>query len=297
MLKSKLISLVIVGMFLFFIGRPSLVSAQEVSSEWEILEYSSDMGIGIDSAFIQNQTRPGTKVKYATVIIANFGEVKFKAQRKFSLKAGKKYEMNYLYGSFAPNGTTGYIEFNGEKIVASNQTIIDQPYHEVICPTVDMDYVITIACTATKGKGVSLVVGYDSSDPKGGFTEEEDTQLTSTTNPSEEDTSVSTENQAATNYTREVVASSTTRTSKIISGQETSSNSNNLVTTLETRNTYDVAASQNSGSENFLNQTKAELPKTNQKNSLRGLEMSGGMFLVSIVFFLFLFKKRSKNWK
>lgn len=295
MLKSKFKTLVIVGIFLFFIGKSSLVSAQEVSSEWEVLEYSSDMGIGVDSAFIQNQTRPGTGVKYATAIIANFGEVKFKAQRKFSLKAGKKYEMNYLYGSFAPNGTTGYIEFNGKKMIASNQAIIDNAYHEVIYPTVDMDYVITIACTATKGKGVSLVVGYDSSDSKGGFHEEEETPLPSTSNTSEEDISVSTESQATTNPTGEGTASSTSITSEIVSQQEISSNSNNLISTLGTSDTYDVVASQNNGKEQFLNQAKSELPKTNQQNNARGLESSIGVFLVSVVAFVVLFKKRSKK--
>ncbi|MGF1919210.1 Ig-like domain-containing protein [Enterococcus faecalis] len=140
----------------------------DVSKNWTVLDYKSDLGIPINNIFVQNRNTPGTGIHLASVNFTNIGNGYFVAQKKIKLKKNKTYNMKFLYGLSVTNGAKGSIDFNGDtrELPAENQV-----YQNIVSTQKDQDFTITMKFETLKYASVYLAVAYDKNDPDGGIKE------------------------------------------------------------------------------------------------------------------------------
>lgn len=144
----------------------------DVTSGWEVLDYKSSLKIPIEDIFVSEASRPGTDINYASVGFSNIGRANLTMQKVIPLKAGKTYQIDLVYGFYTDEDASGFVDFNGvkkESHKSDTTPTLDEKYSEVITPTVDQDYVITMSFQTPAYKEVFLMVGYHSTE--GGFKE------------------------------------------------------------------------------------------------------------------------------
>lgn len=149
----------------------------DVSTGWQVKDYTSTLDIPVDNVFLHDATRPNTKVHYASTNFFNIGDSHFLAEKHVKLKANKKYKIKLLYGMklTAMNPTNrpdGKVSFNGEEFTATDKPLTDQVFKKEIITDKDQDYVISIEFHSNDSSGVFLMVGYDENDKDGGIVEE-----------------------------------------------------------------------------------------------------------------------------
>lgn len=142
----------------------------DVSKDWKVIDYASDLNTPIENIFVTGKVRPDTGINFASVNFANIGKAHFKAQKIIKLKKNKTYKMNLLFSLKAMGAASGSIDFNGD---TKTLTAADEAYETTITPTTDQDYVITMSFETPKYAGMFLMVGFDKNDPDGGIKEEE----------------------------------------------------------------------------------------------------------------------------
>lgn len=128
----------------------------DISTDWDVQSYSSDLGVSINKVFAQGQTA-SSGMKYATTNFFNIGKSNFKATKTIAMKKGKTYDLDLEYAVRAQGKAVGSIDFNGTK--ATVLTGINTNYTEKVVAKKDQNYVITMEFTAPKNSGMYLMVG------------------------------------------------------------------------------------------------------------------------------------------
>lgn len=131
----------------------------DVSQGWEIINYNSDTLPDVNDTFLQG-VETTTNQKCALVQAGNVGDASFTAQKVIPMKKGHQYDLNLIYAQTYDSPSTGFIDFNGDKIVATDDPT-DKEYRKTITPTEDMDYTITVSFTTVYPGNAYLKVGYD----------------------------------------------------------------------------------------------------------------------------------------
>ncbi|MFC0233717.1 Ig-like domain-containing protein [Vagococcus entomophilus] len=149
----------------------------DVTTGWELKDYTSTLDIPVEKVFLQNATRPKTEVHYASTNFFNIGDAHFLAEKHVKLKANRTYKIKLLYGmkltGMKPdNQPDGKVNFNGDEKVATTNPLTDQVYQKTITTTKDQEFVISMEFHSNDSSGVFLMVGYDGADPEGGIIEE-----------------------------------------------------------------------------------------------------------------------------
>jgi hypothetical protein len=132
----------------------------DVSQGWTIKNYSSNTQPDVSKIFLQGVDMASATQRGILVQAANVGDASLTAQKVISMKKGHKYDLNLIYAQFYDNGGTGYIDFNGKKVMATSD-YSDQNYKEEITPTEDMNYTITVSFTTKYPGNAYLKLGYD----------------------------------------------------------------------------------------------------------------------------------------
>lgn len=140
---------------------PQASADLDVSQGWEILHYNSDTTPNVEDVFIQGVDTSKNQ-KCVLIQAGNVGDTSFTAQKVIPMKKGHKYDLDLIYSQFYDQRGSGYIDFNGDKIVANNDSK-DQEYKKTITPTEDMDYTITVSFTTFYPGDAYLKLGYDKS--------------------------------------------------------------------------------------------------------------------------------------
>lgn len=140
----------------------------DISENWAVLDYNSDLQIPLENIFVTGKTRPDTSIRFASVNFSNIGNSNFKAQKIVELKKDKRYHFKFLYSIRSEGNAQGSIDFNGD---VKELIGMDQIYETEIIPKQDQDYVIQMEFNAPKRTGIFLMVGFDENDPDGGITE------------------------------------------------------------------------------------------------------------------------------
>ncbi|MGY3777926.1 Ig-like domain-containing protein [Isobaculum melis] len=175
--KHKLFKVVGTVVLIYFIsiifGVKDAAAAEvfDVTADWEVLDYDSSLKNPIEDIFVEQKLRPGTELRYASVGFSNIGRANLTMQKVVPLKAGKTYLIDLVYGFHTDADASGFIDFNGvrkESQTSATTPTLDAEYSEVITPTVDQDYVITMSFQTPAYKEVFLMVGYQAD---GGFRE------------------------------------------------------------------------------------------------------------------------------
>ncbi|MHC5279047.1 MucBP domain-containing protein [Listeria kieliensis] len=148
-------------------------SAFDIATGWNVLEYSSSLGVPEENTFVQNrkiQAPNGNSYNSAYINFANIGDSVFKATRTFHLKAGNTYHFNWYYQLRIVRDATASISFNGnvKTADASNDQLLPTPYTETVVADKDEDYVVTIQYNARDYSNVLLSVGYEFGSPNVG---------------------------------------------------------------------------------------------------------------------------------
>lgn len=142
-------------------------STIDISTGWKILAYTSDVQPDVNQIFIQGtDTTSGQRA--ALVQVGNMGDTTFTAQKTIAMKQGHKYDLDLIYAQFysdpsdptGHNDGNGYIDFNGDKIVA-DKSHADKHYKKTITPTADMNYTITVSFKTTYPGNAYFKIGYD----------------------------------------------------------------------------------------------------------------------------------------
>lgn len=147
----------------------SEVSMIDITTGWDVIDYSSSQGIPVSDVFKLGVVNTTLKQKMAMSQFANIGNAEFLASNTIKMLAGRTYSLKLVYAQLYNLTGTGYIDFNGEKMEATNNPA-DQTYVKVIKPDQDMDYTIKVYYkTPVNGNGY-FKVGFNTED--GGVTEE-----------------------------------------------------------------------------------------------------------------------------
>ena len=147
----------------------SEVSTIDITTGWNVIDYSSSQGIPVSDVFKLGVVNATLKQKMAMSQFANIGNAEFLATKTIKMQAGRTYSLKLIYAQLYNLTGTGYIDFNGEKMEATNNPA-DQTYVKVLKPDQDMDYTIKVYYkTPVNGNGY-FKVGFNTED--GGVTEE-----------------------------------------------------------------------------------------------------------------------------
>ncbi|CAD5900448.1 hypothetical protein CMALT430_320003 [Carnobacterium maltaromaticum] len=135
----------------------------DVSTGWEVLDYTSSLNVGIDKVFAEGQVSL-SGVKYATTNFFNIGKSHFKATKTIPMKKGNIYSFDLVYALRPQGKASGYIDFNGTMLTETK--LENTPYTERVVPSEDQNYIITMEFTVPKNTGMFLMVGQG---PNGGI--------------------------------------------------------------------------------------------------------------------------------
>jgi hypothetical protein len=158
----------------------------DVSQGWTITEYTPDFISDVNNVFLQEDESHGGTQRGVLVQAINIGDSTFTAQKVIHMKKGHKYVLDLIYAQLYTKGGTGYIDFNGEKIVATNDPS-DHTYKKTITPATDMNYTIIASFISKYGGNEYMRVAYVTK--SGGITDSLTTSpSSSTTTPSNSST-------------------------------------------------------------------------------------------------------------
>lgn len=145
------------------------VSTIDITTGWDVIDYSSSQGIPVNDVFKLGVENGTLKQKMAMSQFANIGNAEFLATKTIKMQAGRTYSLKLIYAQLYNLTGTGYIDFNGEKMEATNNPA-DRTYVKTLKPDQDMDYTIKVYFkTPVNGNGY-FKVGFNTED--GGVTEE-----------------------------------------------------------------------------------------------------------------------------
>ena len=133
----------------------------DISQGWTNIDYESDIQPDVSKVFLQGQDILGNQ-KGVLVQAANLGDSNFKAQKVIPMKKGHKYDLDFIYGQHYNGQGEGFIDFNGNKKIATNDSK-DQHYKKTVIPSKDMNYVITASFTTVYPGNAYFKVAYDKS--------------------------------------------------------------------------------------------------------------------------------------
>ena len=139
----------------------------DISQGWTNIQYTSDIQPDVSKVFLQGQDILGNQ-KGALVQAANLGDSNFMAQKVILMKKGHTYDLDLIYGQYYDGQGEGFIDFNGHKVVATDDAT-DHHYKETVKPAVDMNYTITVSFKTVYPGNAYFKVGYDKS--TGGITD------------------------------------------------------------------------------------------------------------------------------
>ena len=131
----------------------------DISKGWTI-DYVPDFQPLVDAIFLQNNTMSSGTVKGVLVQAGNIGNATLTAQKVIPMKKGHAYDLDLIYAQYYTNGGSGYIDFNGEKIIATTDSA-DHEYKKTIIPTSDMSYKITISFINKYAGNAYVKLGYN----------------------------------------------------------------------------------------------------------------------------------------
>ena len=140
----------------------------DVSQGWMITNYTSNTQPDVSKIFLQGQENTAGTQKYALVQAATLGDATLTAQKVIPMKKGHKYDLKLIYAQYYGTDGTGYIDFNGNRIYATDDTK-DQSFEDTITPEQDMNYTITVSFTTAYPGNAYLKLGYDTE--SGGITD------------------------------------------------------------------------------------------------------------------------------
>lgn len=130
----------------------------DVSQGWKITKYTSNTQPDVSKIFLQGST--SATQKYALVQAATLGDSTLTAQKVIPMKKGHKYDLDLIYAQYYGTDGTGYIDFNGDIIDATDDAK-DQSYQKTVTPDKDMDYTITVSFTTNYPGNAYFKLGYD----------------------------------------------------------------------------------------------------------------------------------------
>lgn len=132
----------------------------DLSTGWKVTNYSSSQGINVNDIFKQGVINKELNQKMAMANFGNIGNSKFTAEKIIPMKYGKTYDMKIIYAQFYNSTGSGYIDFNGERILADVDKK-DKEFKKMVTPTKDEDFKIEIHFeTPINGNGY-FKLGYD----------------------------------------------------------------------------------------------------------------------------------------
>ena len=141
----------------------------DISQGWTIPEYVSNIQPDVDKIFLQNLEMNTGTLRGVLVQAINIGDATLTVQKVIPMKKGHAYDLDLIYAQYYTNGGSGYIDFNGEKIIATTDPS-DHEYKKTVIPTADMSYKITIYFISTYGGNPYFKLAYKKN---GGITDKQ----------------------------------------------------------------------------------------------------------------------------
>ncbi|WKF72352.1 bacterial Ig-like domain-containing protein [Lactococcus lactis] len=143
----------------------------DISQGWTISEYVSNIQPDVDKIFLQNLDMNTGTLRGVLVQAINIGDATLTVQKVIPMKKGHSYDLDLIYAQYYSNGGSGYIDFNGEKIIATTDPS-DHEYKKTVIPTADMSYKITISFISKYGGNPYFKLAYKKN---GGITDKQTT--------------------------------------------------------------------------------------------------------------------------